>query len=381
AQRYLPWFRVANAEASAVITVRQLLNHTSGLAVGAGRDQEHDTLEGHVRGLSEVTLVHAPGERHEYSSANYLVLGHIVEVLSGQSFGAYVEEHIFAPLDMKHSFASQEAAQETGVMASGYQYWLSYPRATTLSHESDRLPTAALIASAEDMAHFMIAQLDEGRYQETAVLSPESMAEMHRPTAESEGFSYAMGWRVSETEGVAEIFHGGIVPNFRGQMVMLPGLETGVVVLTNVSSVMGTPTSHRMAATVAALLGDTPPPAHSNMTLTLLHGFIAFGVLMITFNQIKDLVRVRRWAEKLPRPPFSTPMLLRKIVLPIALEILIPLLLLFGLPRWLGFSWAEMIRQMPDIAYWLMLASALGLLIAFLKGRLALSVFNSGEIA
>lgn len=258
-QRYLPWFRVADVEASAYITVRHLLNHTSGIPTKAPHaGAEPLTIEAHVRALADVRLNHTPGTVHEYASPNYLVLETIIEQVTGQSYAEYVERNIFATLDMQHSFTSQEAAMRD-TMVRGHRYWFGLSRPTVLDYEDDRMPTAALISSAEDLGHFLVAQLNQGHYQNQTILSATSMEAMHRPAIQSDGFAYAMGWRVSEINGMPAIHHGGVVPHFRGKLVMLPQQGWGVVVLTNVSSVLPLPaTSHRMADTIAASLTGAP---------------------------------------------------------------------------------------------------------------------------
>ena len=84
-QRYLPWFRVADEKASAGITVRHLLNQTSGLSTKTGRSFQGDgdtsdtALEQTVRELSSAELTEAVGSKHQYSTVNYSVLGLIVQ--------------------------------------------------------------------------------------------------------------------------------------------------------------------------------------------------------------------------------------------------------------------------------------------------------------
>src|SRR5688572_31620792 len=80
-QTYLPWFQVADADASEMITVRQLLNQVSGLPQSIGQKQvangdlSDSAIENNVRALGQIDLIAPPGERYEYSNANYVTLG------------------------------------------------------------------------------------------------------------------------------------------------------------------------------------------------------------------------------------------------------------------------------------------------------------------
>jgi CubicO group peptidase (beta-lactamase class C family) len=102
-QTYLPWFRVADPNASAVITVRQLLNQVSGLphVIGqtqlANADKSDSAIENNVRALARVELGAPPGRRYEYSNANYVTLGMVIQAVTGQSYEKYIREHIFRP--------------------------------------------------------------------------------------------------------------------------------------------------------------------------------------------------------------------------------------------------------------------------------------------
>jgi hypothetical protein len=97
-RRYLPWFRVADADASARITVRHLLYQTSGLPGSAGNDgvatsdQSDSALEREVRALRSVQLNRPVGATHQYSNANYITLGLVVQTAAGQSYEAYVHD-------------------------------------------------------------------------------------------------------------------------------------------------------------------------------------------------------------------------------------------------------------------------------------------------
>jgi CubicO group peptidase (beta-lactamase class C family) len=148
-QRYLPWFRVADDAASAQITVRHLLNQTSGLSTKTGRafqgnpDLSDGALEQAVRALRDYPLAQPVGMTYQYSTVNYAVLGLIVQTVSGQSFEDYVQEHIFVPLDMRSSYTSQSAAQAHG-LASGCRYWFGQPVAADLPDNRSLVPAGYL---------------------------------------------------------------------------------------------------------------------------------------------------------------------------------------------------------------------------------------------
>ena len=360
---YLPWFRVADAAATAQITVRHLLNHTSGIPTQAPRAQGASlTLQDHVRALASVALRNPPGTVHEYASPNYQVLGAIVEQVSGQSFADYVQQQIFAPLDMRSSYTDQTQAIANG-MARGHRYWFGFPVPVTLAHEHDRLPTASMISSAQDLSHYLIAQLNGGTFAGQSVLSPANVAEMQRPTAPSEGFSYAMGWRVGPVEGVPAIHHGGIVPHFRGKMVLLPEQQWGVAVLTNVSTAFPLPiqpTSHRLADAIAGYLVGQPL-SHNSYSQSLLYLVIAAGMALVVLNQLSSLVRLGRWRAGLATRSR------RSSITELVVEAVWPVVAVLGVPRVFGLPWSELLRGTPDMAYWLITIASLGLLTAAAK--------------
>jgi len=214
-QRYIPWFRVADARASSRTTVRQLIYQTSGMpqpVTSQTMTQADDkALERAVRSLANVKPIGPPGRSFTYSNGNYNTLGMIVQTVSGQSYEEYGKQHIFAPLDMRNSYASQDEALQRG-MASGYRWWFGIPVAATLPFYRSDLPSGYLISSVEDMGHFLIAQMNGGRYRESSVLSPEGIALTHIMPASS---PYGMGWESVESNGHTLIDHDGGTPNFQ----------------------------------------------------------------------------------------------------------------------------------------------------------------------
>ncbi|MBI4928647.1 MAG: beta-lactamase family protein [Anaerolineae bacterium] len=252
-QTYLPWFQTADSEASAQITVRHLLNHTSGFSELAGylrnldRNVAADALETSVRALSNARLNTAPGEQYEYSNTNYDILGLLIQTVAGMPYETYIEENVYTPLQLQNAYTSLEEARAGG-LTSGYVSFFGLTRNydRLMPYSRTVVPSAGLFASVEDMAHYLLVHLNEGRHPErAAVLSPAGIATLHTPgVVINENVKYAMGWvtfpfpQLATANGANEavpmaISHGGAWANFRSLIVMVPDLQLGVVVLIN----------------------------------------------------------------------------------------------------------------------------------------------------
>jgi CubicO group peptidase (beta-lactamase class C family) len=255
-REYLPWFQIADESAASAMTVRQLLYQTSGFSETDGNRINLDTnlapdaLSARMKRLTKTELVHAPGAAFEYSNINYGLLGAVVEAVSGQPFEIYIQENIFTPLEMEHSYTSMSKAG-AGDATHGYYPFFGLPVRYDpyMPYSGAVTPWAGLFSSAEDMAHYLIAHLNEGGYQGVAILSPEGVAELHTPGIEIDRWnSYAMGWWVhpnfdlasqDRTGGVARytipvlMSHEGSWATFRTLALLVPGEEIGLVLLIN----------------------------------------------------------------------------------------------------------------------------------------------------
>ncbi|NEW05101.1 beta-lactamase family protein [Paenibacillus sp. SYP-B3998] len=229
-KRYLPWFRLADEEASKHILVKHLLNQTSGLSTYDGRlgmMNGNKSVEEHIRDLTHTSLSNPVGSVFQYSNLNYNILGGIVQAVSGEPFTQYVSNHIFKQLDMVHSYASPEKAQNDG-LATGYQPVFGFMAPTKQLRHEGTVASGYLISSAEDMSNYLIAQINRGHFKNKTVLSEEGVELMHRPSSSmGDGVFYAMGWSVNKNV----IFHNGVTENTYSFMVM--NGDYGIVLLIN----------------------------------------------------------------------------------------------------------------------------------------------------
>jgi CubicO group peptidase (beta-lactamase class C family) len=182
-QRYIPWFHVATPGASSRITIRNLLTHTSGFSPylgGIHPAAPGESIEKFVRAMRTTTLTAPVGTKFQYSNANYAVLGLVVQMVSGEPYGVYIQQQIFAPLQMHESFTSQAAALKHG-LTTGYQTFFGAVLPVNAPYHLDIQPAGYLISSAADMTHYLIAQMKGGRYGATSILSQVGMEHMHAP--------------------------------------------------------------------------------------------------------------------------------------------------------------------------------------------------------
>ncbi len=370
------------------MTVRQLLNQTSGLSTASGWapladfDRSPGADERQARALATLQLSRPPGSSYEYSNMNYNLLGLIVEAASGESYAAYVQDHIFGPLDMRHSYTTRSEAQQNG-LALGYRYWFAYPvAAPDLPLPSGSLPSGQLISSTEDMAHYLIAQLNEGRYGGIQVLSPAGIAEMHRPgvkfTMMGVSGQYGMGWFINDRDQVRIVSHSGIVPDFFAYMAIVPGQKKGLVLLMNADHfLMSNLALLEVGMGAATLLaGARPDPVRWGIVIPwALRGLLLLPALQI-LGVAATLLRLRRWRRLPNSRPSRRRMWVPHILLP-----MIPNLTLAATPIALVASPLRgfLLLYAPDISWLARICGSFAGIWIFLRTGLILWTLRKGQ--
>jgi CubicO group peptidase (beta-lactamase class C family) len=387
-QRYLSWFRVGpspaslgSADGSSAITLRHLLNQVSGFSRLSGEKMTADgdtsdaALERQVRALSLEHLDRPVGASFEYSNANYMVLGMVIQAVTGQSYEAYVQENIFKPLEMHYSFTSQGEAQQHG-MSSGYQRWFGYPVASgDLPYPRGMVPGGYLISSAEDLGHYMIAQMNQGHYRDVSILSPQGIEVFHAPAvaAAPEGYhkqpsgSYAMGWYVMEMNGIPVIAHDGDTPTFHADIILIPAGNWGIALMVNTNTVLLGDDIRNLASGVAGLLdGRQPTPAATNYPSIFLYifmtGFLGFEI----FNLARLAVTWHK-SPKITRQSSTFQFWFRPCVLPLLVGLMVAAWMLVAMPVLFQASWPVMLLHQPDLSWIILLGGSLALFNGILR--------------
>jgi CubicO group peptidase (beta-lactamase class C family) len=394
-QRYLPSFRVADPEASARITVRHLLHHTSGLprtvgieaaTVGNTSDRALSDL---VRSLSTAELSQPVGTTWQYSNAGYATLGLLVQTVSGQSYERYVEEHIFAPLQMERSFTVEATARQAG-LASGYRYWFGWPVAGTTPFPRGFLPAGHLMSTAEDMAHYLIAQLGGGRYGNVSILSPTGIAEMQRTAVGVPGgggtsyddAGYGMGWFTGNRNGVAMVGHSGDTADLHSDMIMMPEHGWGIVMLMNANNRVEPQRMREIAFGVASLLNGQQP-ASTEATNSGATDILRIIVALATgqaLTMIWSALTLRRFVRRAAEGNVGGWMsIVRHVVLPLLLYLPLALVFLVGVPMVFRNPWPVLLLFYPDIGWVALAAGVLALGWTLIRTGIALSMLRTGR--
>ncbi len=296
------------------ITIRNLLTHTEGMEDGGlGFLMATDISE--FEPLGEFLNRHMParvrppttdfstGGNASYSNWGTALAGLIIEEVSGQPFDDYVAEHIFAPLGMSRStFAEPLPPALDADMAKGYHRvnGLLEPRPFELVHNF--APAGSMTAPAPDMARFMIAHLQGGRFGESQILRPETAALMHSrqfsPSPHVNGSG--LGFYETRINGRRLIAHGGDTVAFHSDLNLLLDENVGLFVSYNSASPLPIRSrGHLLRAFMdryyPAALPQVEPPADfderaaqyaGNFRLTR-HGYTTNEKLFAAFNPFK----------------------------------------------------------------------------------------------
>jgi CubicO group peptidase (beta-lactamase class C family) len=216
------------------VTLLDLGNHVSGYRDYYPLDfvdremGQRTTADSVIAEYATRPLDFAPGTRWSYSNTNFLILGRVVEKVSGVSFGTFLDQHIFTPLDMRATV--YDPAPGGPGMASGYtSFALGAPASVAPEGAGWAGMAGALWSTPSDLLSWDLALVD-GK-----VLSPQSYRTLTTPRRLADGRStgYGCGDGVGDRGETVLLTHGGAVSGFTAQNTVIPATRSAVVLLTN----------------------------------------------------------------------------------------------------------------------------------------------------
>ena len=261
------------------VTIKHLLTHTSGIPSYTALPKFFETSskqpltpDGIIKLTRDMPLEFEPGAKYAYDNTGYIILGYVIEKVSGETYADYVAKHIFAPLGMKDT-----GYDVSGVVlrhrASGYQG--SKDGWKNADYLDMTLPYAAgsLYSTTGDLLIWDRA-LADGK-----ILTPASRTAMFTDY----GHEYGFGWRIDTEGGHERVGHGGGINGFSTGIARYPKDGVVAVVLANYS---GTPSSSIADNLAGLCVGTWQPPKTITLPAATLDHYVGAYVLSPTFTLI-----------------------------------------------------------------------------------------------
>ncbi len=225
------------------VTIHHLLTHTSGI-FSYTSDPKYleiqarpETVRSLIARFRDRPLDFPPGEKFSYSNSGYVLLGAVIEKVSGMSYEAFLNRAIFGPLGLKDT-GYDHSETILRHRASGYERDGDGLKNADYLHMSQPFSAGALYSTVEDLARWDRA-LTDGK-----LISKESYARMYTPEKDH----YAYGWMVGTLSARKEIEHGGSINGFKSQIVRYPDQKVCIAVLCNVYPSGTMKVAHDLAA-------------------------------------------------------------------------------------------------------------------------------------
>ena len=293
------------------ITVKNLLNHTSGITT--------------YQAFGSLKSTEQYGN-YEYANANYGLLGLIVEAVSGVSYEQYIEQNIFEPIGMSHSAASLEKSKENGLI-DGHRNYFGIPVAGEPNYPEKihkgtwtNIPAGYLSASVTDMEIYLLMYLRGGEN----ILSRESINHMFYDNVPAgDGTYYGMGWNyLTGIYSQPILMHAGLVENYTSNMFIIPEKGIAMAILVNMNDYLVG--NNLLGNIVMPLLGETKQEL-PNLYL-ILHAVIDAICLLLFFVSIRSAVTLKKWRAKTSEKKMFVSDVLRHMILPILLLAIPPIM-------------------------------------------------------
>ncbi len=215
------------------ITVHHLLTHTSGIKDYTKMKALNDIAQTDLTPAALIDFFKNepmdfdPGEQYKYDNSGYVILGYIIELVSGQRYADFVEENIFKKAKMTSSFYA-DSRKLIKNRVSGYHNKDGYVNAR---HISFTLPYASgsLMSNVEDMLKWQNALTNNLLVSKNTI----DMAFTNYTLHNGDKIDYGYGWQIKEINGLPDREHGGSIFGFKSMGVYVPGEDLYVIGLNN----------------------------------------------------------------------------------------------------------------------------------------------------
>ncbi len=234
---YIPTFDLRDQGAAKRATVKHLVTHTGGWLGDCFADfgNGDDALQRYVDAMVELEQLTPLGEIWHYSNSSFVVLGLIIEKVTGTTYEKATHDLLFEPLGMDHSVftAGDAIVHRTSV---GHQIRDEVPRVVTpWAFPRAVTPVGGVVSTVRDLMRYARFHLGDGTASDgTRLLSKANLELMRAPQAKADlGSSIGISWRLREMQGVRLAYHGGVAVGQQGVLMLAPERRAAIAVETN----------------------------------------------------------------------------------------------------------------------------------------------------
>ncbi len=240
-KKYLPYFKMYDAETDKNMTVRDLMAHTSGLnrtdlAMITGRLNRQELIQtvGEAKPMAKLR------EKWFYQNIMFAAAGEVVAQVQRKTWEKFVPERIFKPLGMTNSTMTIPELEKVKDYSFGYEYNFDTKETRRLPFRpiDATNPAGSINSSASDMAKWITFVMNSGIVNGKRLVSEKGFGEWTKNQMNitpNGKFAYGLGWFLREWNGLKVVEHGGNIDGFNALVAMIPEKKLGFVMLTNVS--------------------------------------------------------------------------------------------------------------------------------------------------
>lgn len=250
---YIPEFRLYSPYVTEEFTLRDLVTHRSGLGLGAGDlmiwpGGSDFTVKDIIHNLRSLKQVSGFRTKFDYDNLLYIVAGEVLKRVAGISWEEYIEQKILQPLGMNSSASSFLRLKDTSNIIDPHAPVNGKVQVIKRDLIENANPAGGIYSSIADMSKWVSMQLDNGKYGNPSkqLFSAESQFDMWTVQTSMPAFTsppynthysgYGLGWFLSDVKGYKQVTHTGGLAGIVTQVVMIPELKLGIIILTNQQS-------------------------------------------------------------------------------------------------------------------------------------------------
>ena len=267
-KKYLPYFKMYDADADKNMTVRDLMDHSSGLnrtdlAMITGRLNRQELIEV-VGGAKPMAKL---GEKWFYNNIMFAAAGEVVAQTQKTTWEKFVPERIFKPLGMTNSSMDLKQMQKAKDFSFGYEYNFDTKETRKLPfRDIDQVaPAGSINSSGRDLAKWLTFVINGGTTADGKRLVSEKGYEewtkKQMNITPNGKMAYGLGWFLEEWNGLKVVQHGGNIDGFTALVAMIPEKKVGFAVLVNASN---SPLGNELMPFIWQSILDNPNAAKTN---------------------------------------------------------------------------------------------------------------------